>query len=297
MLVADEGVGALVLRLDGELASAENSRRAADRGGGAANAVCLPARVRRAWGRSSSRARSPHGRRRGPDERGRLRKRLVGDPRAGTRRRRARRRAGRRRPSSVSRTGNRSSARDRSSRESSSGSSRAIRRHQGEGRRAPDATQGRAAHEQSGRSESVFKNPEHELTAGLMLEACGLKGDRSAAHRSPLGTRISSRTPAERSPPTAIALMAEARRRPTRSTESSSSRRCSSSARCAPRAPFVIGTHSVRPVTTACALRARPPPPPPPPPPPAPPAPSRLQRVVGRSPTIVEGGVRARVTR
>ncbi len=28
---------------------------------------------------------------------------------------------------------------------------------------------------------SVFKNPEHELGAGAMLEACGLKGTGSAA--------------------------------------------------------------------------------------------------------------------
>src|SRR6266480_1307570 len=41
MLVADEGVGALVLRLDGELASAETRGELLIAGGGAANAVCL----------------------------------------------------------------------------------------------------------------------------------------------------------------------------------------------------------------------------------------------------------------
>src|SRR5258705_11978370 len=41
MLVAEEGVGALVLRLDGELASAETRGELLIAGGGAANAVCL----------------------------------------------------------------------------------------------------------------------------------------------------------------------------------------------------------------------------------------------------------------
>ncbi len=60
---------------------------------------------------------------------------------------------------------------------------------------------------------SVFKNPEHELSAGRMLEACGLKGHRIG------GAQISSKhanfienadgaTTAD-----ALALMAEARRR------------------------------------------------------------------------------------
>src|SRR4029079_12317682 len=41
LLVADEGVEALVLRLDGELASAEVQGELLVAGGGAANAVCL----------------------------------------------------------------------------------------------------------------------------------------------------------------------------------------------------------------------------------------------------------------
>ena len=41
LLVADEGVEALVLRLDGELASAEARGELLVAGGGAANAVCL----------------------------------------------------------------------------------------------------------------------------------------------------------------------------------------------------------------------------------------------------------------
>jgi UDP-N-acetylmuramate dehydrogenase len=60
---------------------------------------------------------------------------------------------------------------------------------------------------------SVFKNPEHELTAGRMLEACGLRGHRIG------GAEISSRhanfieNAGEARSADAIALMAEARRR------------------------------------------------------------------------------------
>jgi UDP-N-acetylmuramate dehydrogenase len=60
---------------------------------------------------------------------------------------------------------------------------------------------------------SVFKNPEHELGAGQMLEACGLKGHRiGGAVISPMHANFienaGGATTAE-----ALALMAEARRR------------------------------------------------------------------------------------
>jgi UDP-N-acetylmuramate dehydrogenase len=60
---------------------------------------------------------------------------------------------------------------------------------------------------------SVFKNPEHELSAGRMLEACGLKGHRvGGAQISPKHANFienaGSATTAD-----ALALMAEARRR------------------------------------------------------------------------------------
>jgi UDP-N-acetylenolpyruvoylglucosamine reductase len=60
---------------------------------------------------------------------------------------------------------------------------------------------------------SVFKNPDHELTAGRMLEACGLKGHRiRGAQISPRHANFIENANAALSAD-AIALMAEARRR------------------------------------------------------------------------------------
>jgi UDP-N-acetylmuramate dehydrogenase len=60
---------------------------------------------------------------------------------------------------------------------------------------------------------SVFKNPHHELTAGRMLEACGLKGHRiGGAQISPRHANFIENADDARSAD-AIALMTEARRR------------------------------------------------------------------------------------
>jgi UDP-N-acetylmuramate dehydrogenase len=60
---------------------------------------------------------------------------------------------------------------------------------------------------------SVFKNPEHELSAGRMLEACGLKGFRiGGAQVSPKHANFIENADGASSAD-AIALMAEARRR------------------------------------------------------------------------------------
>jgi UDP-N-acetylenolpyruvoylglucosamine reductase len=60
---------------------------------------------------------------------------------------------------------------------------------------------------------SVFKNPDHELTAGRMLEACGLRGYRiGGAQISPRHANFIENADGARSDE-AIALMAEARRR------------------------------------------------------------------------------------
>jgi UDP-N-acetylmuramate dehydrogenase len=60
---------------------------------------------------------------------------------------------------------------------------------------------------------SVFKNPDHELSAGRMLEACGLKGHRiGGAQISPKHANFIENAGGARTED-AIALMAEARRR------------------------------------------------------------------------------------
>jgi UDP-N-acetylmuramate dehydrogenase len=60
---------------------------------------------------------------------------------------------------------------------------------------------------------SVFKNPDHELTAGRMLESCGLRGHRiGGAQISPRHANFIENADGARSQD-AIALMAEARRR------------------------------------------------------------------------------------
>ena len=60
---------------------------------------------------------------------------------------------------------------------------------------------------------SVFKNPDHELTAGLMLEACGLKGHRIGGARiSPRHANFIENADGARAAD-AIELMDEARRR------------------------------------------------------------------------------------
>jgi UDP-N-acetylmuramate dehydrogenase len=60
---------------------------------------------------------------------------------------------------------------------------------------------------------SVFENPEHELSAGRMLEACGLKGHRiGGAQISPMHANFIENAGEARSED-AVALMIEARRR------------------------------------------------------------------------------------
>jgi UDP-N-acetylmuramate dehydrogenase len=60
---------------------------------------------------------------------------------------------------------------------------------------------------------SVFKNPDHELSAGRMLEACGLKGHRiGGAQISPKHANFIENAD-DATTADALALMTEARRR------------------------------------------------------------------------------------
>jgi UDP-N-acetylmuramate dehydrogenase len=213
VLVADEGVDALVLRLEGDLSAAEARDGLVVAGGGAANAVCLH-RAREAGlggfefacaipGTVGGGVRMNAGAY-GGDWRGILERALV-----------------------VSADG--------SEWRSPDGLGLEYRRSalqmgevvaQAEFRLAPKPpdeikatvaglqAQRKAAQPTNKRTfGSVFKNPEHELSAGRMLEAVGLKGHRIG------GAQISPRhgnfieNAGEARAADALALMAEARRR------------------------------------------------------------------------------------
>jgi UDP-N-acetylmuramate dehydrogenase len=213
LLVADEGVDALALRLEGELAAAEIQGHLLVAGGGAANAVCLH-RARAAglggfefacaipgtagggvkmnagayggdWAAILVRALvvgSEGSEWRAPDELGLAYRRSglgLGEVVA-----RAEFRLQPQEPAAIKAT---------------------IAELQAQ-RKAAQPTNKRTFG-------SVFKNPEHELGAGRMLEACGLKGFRSGgAQISPRhGNFIENAGDARAAD--AIALMAEARRR------------------------------------------------------------------------------------
>jgi UDP-N-acetylenolpyruvoylglucosamine reductase len=213
LLVADDGVDALVLRLEGELAAAGTEGDLLVAGGGATNAVCLH-RAREAglggfefacaipgtvgggvamnagayggdWKAILARALvvSAEGREwRGPDELGLQYRRsglTNGEVVA-----RAEFRLEPRPPEEIKATVAELQAR----------------------RKAAQPTNKRTFG-------SVFKNPEHELSAGRMLEACGLKSHRiGGAQISPRhGNFIENAGDAQATD--ALALMGEARRR------------------------------------------------------------------------------------
>jgi UDP-N-acetylmuramate dehydrogenase len=213
LLVADEGVEALVLRLGGELSSADVRGELLVAGGGAPNAVCLH-RVRAAglggfefacaipgtvgggvrmnagaygsdWSEILVRALVVDGSGaawRTPDELGlSYRHSRLG-------------------PSEVvARVEFRLAPRDPAEIKARIGELQALRK-------AAQPTNKRTFG-------SVFKNPDHELSAGRMLEACGLKGHRiGGAQISPRHANFIENADGARATD-AIALMAEARRR------------------------------------------------------------------------------------
>jgi len=213
VLIADEGVDALILRLEGELAAAEARDGLLGAGGGAANAVCLH-RTRAAGlggfefacaipGTIGGGVRMNAGAY-GGDWRGILERALVATAEG----------SGWRTPGELGLEYRRSALQP----------GEVVAR--AEFRLAPKPpneikatvadlqAQRKAAQPTNKRTfGSVFKNPEHELSAGRMLEAVGLKGYRIG------GAQISPRhgnfieNAGEARAKEALALMAEARRR------------------------------------------------------------------------------------
>jgi UDP-N-acetylmuramate dehydrogenase len=213
VLVADEGVDALVLRLEGELAAADARDALLVAGGGAPNAVCLH-RTRAAGlggfefacaipGTVGGGARMNAGAY-GGDWRAILERALVASAEG----------AHWRTPDELGLEYRRSAL------QAGEVVARAEFRLTP---KPPDEIKATVAKLQARRKAaqptnkrtfgSVFKNPEHELSAGRMLEACGLKGHRiGGAQISPRhGNFIENAGDARATD--ALALMAEARRR------------------------------------------------------------------------------------
>jgi UDP-N-acetylmuramate dehydrogenase len=213
LLVADEGVDAVVLRLDGELTSAEVHGELLVAGGGAANAVCLH-RVRAAGlggfefacaipGTVGGGVRMNAGAY-GSDWAAILARALVVDDGGATWRTPAElglsyRHSRLGQGEVVAQAEFRLEPRDPAEIKARVGELQALRK-------AAQPTNKRTFG-------SVFKNPDHELSAGRMLEACGLKGFRiGGAQISPRHANFIENADGARAAD-AIALMAEARRR------------------------------------------------------------------------------------
>jgi UDP-N-acetylmuramate dehydrogenase len=213
LLVADDGVEALVLKLDGELASARVTDDLLVAGGGAPNAVCLH-RARAAGlsgfefacaipGTTGGGVRMNAGAY-GSDWSQILVRALVVDKRGA-------------RWLTPAELG-------LSYRNSELGAGQIVARVEFRLERGdPEKIKAKVAELQALRKAaqptnkrtfgSVFKNPDHELSAGRMLEACGLKGHRiGGAQISPRHANFIENADRARAAD-AIALMAEARRR------------------------------------------------------------------------------------
>jgi UDP-N-acetylenolpyruvoylglucosamine reductase len=213
LLVADEGVDALVLKLDGEFASAEIRGDLLLAGGGAANAVCLHRARAAGLGGFEFACAIPGtvggGVRMNAGAYGRdwseiLVRALVVDVHGarwltpaelGLSYRRSKLERGQ----VVARAEFRLEPRDPDEIKAKISELQALRK-------AAQPTNKRTFG-------SVFKNPDHELTAGLILEACGLKGHRiGGAQISPRHANFIENADGARAAD-AIALMAEARHR------------------------------------------------------------------------------------
>jgi UDP-N-acetylenolpyruvoylglucosamine reductase len=211
--VADEGVDALVLKLAGELARVSADESGLDAGGGAPLAVCLHRARAAALGGIEFACAIPgtvgggvwmNAGAYGGDIAGILDSALVVDA-EGSRRLTptdlglAYRRSGLRHGQVVAGARFRLESRDESEIKATVAEMQAQRK-------AAQPTNKRTFG-------SVFKNPEHELSAGRMLEACGLRGHRiGGAQISPRHANFIENADGARSAD-ALALMSEGRRR------------------------------------------------------------------------------------
>ena len=213
LLVADEGVDALVLRLEGELASVEARDEMLLVGGGAANAVCLH-RARAAGlggfefacaipGTAGGGVRMNAGAY-GGDWAGVVARALVVDGGG----------AGWRTPDELGLEYRRSALgpRDIVARVEFRLTRRPVEEIK---QRIAELQAQRKATQPTNRRTfgSVFKNPQHELGAGAMLEACSLKGYRIGGAQISLRHANFIENAGGARSDDALALMAEARRR------------------------------------------------------------------------------------
>jgi UDP-N-acetylmuramate dehydrogenase len=213
LLVADEGVDALALRLEGELATAATEDGLLVAGGGAPNAVCLHRTRAAGLGGFEFACAIPgtvgggvqmNAGAYGSDWAGILERALVVSAEG----------SGWRTPGELGLEYRRSSL------EPGEVVARVEFRLEP---RPPDEIKATVAELQALRKAaqptnkrtfgSVFKNPEHELSAGRLLEACGLRGHRiGGAQISPRHANFIENA-GEATATDALALMAEARRR------------------------------------------------------------------------------------
>jgi UDP-N-acetylmuramate dehydrogenase len=213
LLVADEGVEALVLKLSGELAAAEADGTMLRAGGGASLAVCLHRARAASLGGLEFACAIPgtvggsvwmNAGAYGGDLAGILERALVAD--AGGSSWRSPAELGLEYRRSALRHGEVVVRAEFSLQSRPAEEIKAIVAEMQAARKAAQPTNKRTFG-------SVFKNPEHELTAGRLLEACGLRGFQiGGAQISPRHANFVENAGGARSAD-AIALMAEARRR------------------------------------------------------------------------------------
>ena len=208
LLVADEGVRGLVMKLDKDLAQIErDGTRLACGGGARLPAVSRAGGARRADGDRVRREHPRHGRRRGADERERLRRRAGAGARVRRRRDGRGRRAARAGPARLRLP----PLEPRSAARSSRARPSRCRRRRSERVKATLAEMRakRQAAQPSGIKTfgSTFRNPAttrapRAAAPGSCSTRPAAAGCASAAPASPRSTRTSSRTTAERAPPT-----------------------------------------------------------------------------------------------